>query len=63
MMKCVKCQRPVSGDEAGLTRKLINRGTSEYRCYDCLSKELSVSVEKLKELVEAYREAGCTLFL
>ncbi|MBQ1860689.1 MAG: hypothetical protein II141_05870 [Clostridia bacterium] len=61
-MKCVTCGKSVSRDEAGLTRKLINRGTSEYLCYDCLAVRFRTTVPALHDMAEAFRQAGCTLF-
>ena len=59
---CRSCHSPLSRDEAGLTRKLINRGCTEFLCYDCLAKHFCVSVDLLKEKVEHFREMGCMLF-
>lgn len=59
---CRSCHSPLSRDEAGLTRKLINRGCTEFLCYDCLAKHFRVSVDLLKEKVEHFREMGCMLF-
>ena len=62
MHECVRCRTPLTGDEIGLTRKLINRGCTEYLCYTCLAEHFRVSVELLKEKVEHFREMGCMLF-
>ena len=59
---CHQCQAPLSRDEVGLTKKLINRGTTEFLCYECLAKHFRVTVELLREKVEQFREMGCTLF-
>ena len=62
-MTCIKCGKTICHDEAGLTCKLINRGAQEYYCYDCLSALFHTSREKLEEMADAFRAAGCTLFL
>ena len=59
---CIRCGQLVSRDEIGLTKKLINRGTTEWLCYGCMSEHFSVTVELLREKVEQFREMGCTLF-
>ena len=60
--QCKGCQKPVTADEAAMTKKLINRGTTEWLCYGCMSEHFSVTVELLREKVEQFREMGCTLF-
>ena len=62
-MTCKKCGKPICHDEAGLPCKLINRGATEFFCFDCLGDMFQVSREKLDEMVEGFRAAGCTLFL
>lgn len=59
---CIRCHTPLSSDEVGLTKKLINRGSTEFQCYSCLAEHFRVSVELLKEKVEQFREMGCMLF-
>ena len=60
---CIRCCAPLSRDEIGLTKKLINRGCTEFLCYHCLAKQFQVTVEDLRRKVAEFREMGCTLFL
>ena len=60
---CLQCASPLTRDEIALTKKLINRGTTRFLCYECLAKHFQVSVELLREKVEEFREMGCTLFM
>ena len=62
MPECVRCHAPLTNDEIGLTKKLINRGTTEFLCYECLANHFRVTVVLLREQVEQFRELGCTLF-
>lgn len=59
---CLHCGAPLSHDEVGLTKKLINRGTTDYLCYGCMARHFDVSVDVLKQKVEEFRAMGCTLF-
>ena len=59
---CVSCGRAVTRDEKALTRKLINRGAAECYCLTCLARRFRVSEAQLREMAEAFRRAGCTLF-
>lgn len=60
--KCIKCGREVTNDEAGMTKKLINRGAVSFYCMDCLADHFEVPVKNLYEKLEQYRADGCTLF-
>ena len=62
-MKCARCGAPLSHDEEGLTRKLVSRGAKELYCYACLGVLFKATRKQLEEMVRAFREAGCTLFL
>ena len=59
---CQHCGATLTRDEIGLTKKLINRGCTEFSCYECLAKHFQVTVTLLKEKVEQFREMGCVLF-
>ena len=60
--RCSGCGRPLTKDEKALTRKLVNRGASEFFCLTCLSRHFEVSEEQLKERIDYFRRSGCTLF-
>ena len=59
---CTACGAELTNDEIGLHKKMINRGAEEFMCIECLSDYFGISVEKAREIIEAYRESGCTLF-
>ena len=61
-MTCRECGKPVSADEAGLTKKLVDRAAAEYLCWDCLGKAFKTDRKALEDMVRRLREAGCTLF-
>ncbi len=61
--KCKVCGKPLSTDEIGIYKKMINRGADECMCIECLSREISVPVSALRERIEYFRRMGCTLFL
>ena len=60
--KCADCQKTLTRDEIGMTRKLISRAATEFFCYDCLSAKFGCGVDRLKEMAEHYRREGCMLF-
>ena len=60
---CKQCGKPLSRDEIGLHKKMVNRGATEYFCLHCLAAYFGASEDLLKEKIEQFRKDGCTLFL
>ena len=59
---CIKCGKRLQTVDIGLHKKMINRGSKEYMCVDCLSAYIGVSKEDLLEKAEFFRQQGCMLF-
>ena len=51
MLTCITCGRPLEKDEVALTKKLINRGATQYLCIDCLAKKFEVTREDLEKKI------------
>ena len=62
MAVCKNCGRELLGDEIGLTKKMINRGATEWMCLTCLSKFFGCSEALLLRKIEEFRSMGCSLF-
>ena len=62
MEVCWKCGAHLSADEVGLNYKVINRGVTTFQCLTCLSKAFNTTIDNLKELIERFRAAGCSMF-
>ncbi len=62
MSTCKKCGRELSGNDIGLTKKLINRGSTEFLCIDCIAEKFDCTKELLEEKIRQFKESGCTLF-
>lgn len=61
--KCYVCDRsPLTKNEIGLTKKLIDKKTMSFYCIDCLAEYLEVTTEELEAKIEEFKEEGCTLF-
>ena len=61
--KCYVCGKtPLTKDEIGLTKKLINKKASSFYCLSCLAEYLEVTEEELLAKVEEFKNEGCTLF-
>ena len=60
---CKTCGREVTRDEVGLTKKLINRGATEFLCMTCLAEKFDMTEAECQTLIDHFREAGCHLFL
>ena len=61
-MKCHACGQALTRDEIGLSKKLINRGTQTFFCVHCLARNFHVPEDTLWQMIERFREAGCSLF-
>ena len=60
---CYVCgKNKLSKNEAGLTKKLLGRGTERFYCVDCLAEHLEVDTDFLFEKIEEFKEQGCVLF-
>ena len=62
MSNCKKCGKELSGNDIGLTKKLINRGSNEFLCIDCIAEKFDCTKELLEEKIRQFKESGCTLF-
>ncbi len=62
MSRCKKCGKELSGNDIGLTKKLINRGSTEFLCIDCIAEKFDCTKELLEEKIRQFKESGCTLF-
>lgn len=61
--KCYVCgKEPISKDEIGLTKKIIDKKTKTFYCLNCLADYLEVTVEELQAKIEEFKDEGCTLF-
>ena len=62
MSSCKKCGKELTGNDIGLTKKLINRGSVKFMCIDCIAEKFNCPRELLEEKIEQFKAAGCTLF-
>ena len=53
---------PLTKDEIGITKKLIDKKTTQFYCLTCLAEQLEVTEEELVAKIEEFKEEGCTLF-
>lgn len=61
-MYCKNCGKKLLPVEISLTKKLINRGASEFFCLSCLAEHFSVGESDLLEKASRFKKEGCTLF-
>ena len=59
---CRECHRPLTHDEVAVTKKLINRGATDFMCVDCLARYFEVKPADIEERIRHFRQMGCTLF-
>jgi len=59
---CKVCGRELTADEIAVTKKLINRGATEFMCVPCLARHFEVKEADIEERIRHFRQMGCTLF-
>ena len=59
---CLECGRTLTGEDVGLTKKYINRGSKRFYCISCLAKKLGVTEDYLHKRAEYFKKIGCALF-
>lgn len=60
---CYVCDKePLTKQEQGLTKKLIDKKATRFYCLDCLAEYLEVDPEFLLMKMEEFKDQGCTLF-
>lgn len=63
MSSCYVCgKEPLSKDEIGLTKKIIDKNATMFYCLSCLAELLEVTEEELLEKIEEFKSEGCILF-
>ncbi|MBQ8201780.1 MAG: hypothetical protein IJZ74_08440 [Clostridia bacterium] len=62
MERCIACGQPVTPDEEAMTKKLINRGITQYQCIPCLARHFAVTEQALYERMQYFKDMGCMLF-
>lgn len=61
--KCYVCGKtPLTKDEIGLTKKIIDKRAAAFYCLTCLAEYLEVTEEELLAKIEEFKSEGCTLF-
>lgn len=63
MSQCKKCGKELDSYDIGLTKKLINRGSTEFYCMECLAEMFNCSTDLLKKKIEQFKKQGCALFV
>jgi len=67
-MTCRECERKIQDgiitakDAIALNKKLLGRQLILFFCADCLAEYLDVEKTELPDLVDRFKEQGCSLF-
>ena len=61
-MTCAVCGKAITLDEMGISKKLMGRNVTEGLCLNCLSARYKTDEQTLRDMIERFRDAGCTLF-
>ena len=61
MSRCIKCGKELSPIDVGLSKKLINRGATEFLCKACLAEKFAVTealLDEAMDIIKAVLGAG-----
>lgn len=59
---CICFKTPLSKDEIGISKKLINPDIDRFFCIDCIADFLECEAQDIYDKIEEFKEEGCTLF-
>ena len=59
---CMKCDSPMTADEAALNYKYVNRMATQFLCPACLGERMGLTAEALHRMIVAFRKQGCRMF-
>ena len=61
--KCYVCGKsPLTKDEIGINKKIIDKKATQFYCLPCLAEFLEVTEEELLAKIEEFKSEGCKLF-
>ena len=59
---CAECDAPMTGDEAALNYKLVDKKTTHILCPACLGRKMEPPPDTLRGMITLFRKQGCVLF-
>ncbi len=63
IFECVACgKRPLSKNEVGINKKLLDTQSESFYCLECLADFLEVAPQDILDKIEDFKNDGCKLF-
>lgn len=63
IFNCIVCgKRPLTKDEIGITKKLLDIKSKNFYCIYCLANFLEVEPQEILDKIEEFKNDGCKLF-
>ena len=59
---CHTCRKQLVTDEVALCQRLLGMQIGSFYCIGCLAVKLKVTVPRLQELTQRFKEMGCAYF-
>ena len=59
---CGVCRKQLVADEVALSQRLLGMQIGSFYCIGCLAVKLKVTVPRLQELTQRFKEMGCAYF-
>ena len=63
ILGCIACgKRPLTKNEIGINKKLLDMKSENFYCIDCLANFLEVEPQDILDKIEDFKNDGCKLF-
>ena len=63
IFNCIACGKsPLTKNEIGITKKLLDTQSKNFYCIDCLADFLEVESQDILDKIEDFKNDGCKLF-
>ena len=63
ILGCIACgKRPLTKNEIGINKKLLDMKSENFYCIDCLANFLEVEPQDILDKIEDFKNDDCKLF-
>lgn len=60
--RCMCCSKKLKKDDVAATMKFYGRLVEDFKCCNCIAKDMGIKTKELKDRLKFFKESGCDLF-